>query len=709
MDEPPFLAAGASQPDADDSFASLDDTLLHDTPEAHVDTEPPDGPMRYGRESMYVELVQEMICVVLEHESHLFSERERDCLSQTFLLPYDARYLLVRLVQRKRDWHRIDRLAYDNDVRDLHAACTHLCRPFAAPGNDDELYRFAMMDAEMQGGLEARLALLTLDELKSLARRLGVPRHTTREALTAALLAKPKNATLLGLADAGRRELRVDFQATHRRLEEELERAMAGCIKLVPDVCALIDRVALVYYRGRPALGSLLTSGVLSRTRKCHFPSYRTRRTPDLFASRDALLQYEYALQLEETMDTQIEALGTPGAASDGVVVLDEAWPLWKAGLADLRKTFPHDIDQSTYVRMRFHPGWVLTRVLYKGCECLARLGQRERERSILRALISQRFFRRGRRGQWHDRLALLCAKADGRGAHEAKQDALACCVAALADPDTHLVYVFGLQRRIERLEGQLKIPRAERRTFVHNQLRQAKEVRITGVRLPPTTSTHGRSVWRSARNEPCTVEALCLEAYARRHFRGFHCEGNVVLFLFTLLMWDVLFMDVDGAFETAYQREPLDLPTDVFAVARHDAIAARLAVIEATGGLDLLRAADARERPLKTYAVACRWDDYSQSDLEEICECIGGHALALLCRLLCEEWAMRTSGFPDLCLWRYEDRAICFAEVKSPNDRLSEKQKVWIDVLLRAGIAVELALVDDEENPHSPPKRRRS
>lgn len=108
------------------------------------------------------------------------------------------------------------------------------------------------------------------------------------------------------------------------------------------------------------------------------------------------------------------------------------------------------------------------------------------------------------------------------------------------------------------------------------------------------------------------------------------------------------------------------------------------------------MREADERERPLKTYAVGCRWDDYTSADLLEITEvslalplssssrvadcaddsqCLGGRALAVICQMFVEEY--QTAGKPDLCLWRTRDKTVKFAEVKGPGDRLSDKQKV--------------------------------
>lgn len=36
---------------------------------------------------------------------------------------------------------------------------------------------------------------------------------------------------------------------------------------------------------------------------------------------------------------------------------------------------------------------------------------------------------------------------------------------------------------------------------------------------------------------------------------------------IFTLIMWDILFLPIDGVFETQYQRAPLDLGEDSFSI----------------------------------------------------------------------------------------------------------------------------------------------
>lgn len=78
-------------------------------------------------------------------------------------------------------------------------------------------------------------------------------------------------------------------------------------------------------------------------------------------------------------------------------------------------------------------------------------------EKQIIRRILKQRVFRRGKRGAWYERLALVlmkypsaeerdpnlserkkCKLADAR-----YQEALAVCLKGLSDPDTHLSMCF--------------------------------------------------------------------------------------------------------------------------------------------------------------------------------------------------------------------------------------------------------------------------
>mmetsp|Transcript_40728 Transcript_40728/g.105712 ORF Transcript_40728/g.105712 Transcript_40728/m.105712 type:complete len:80 (-) Transcript_40728:121-360(-) len=78
-----------------------------------------------------------------------------------------------------------------------------------------------------------------------------------------------------------------------------------------------------------------------------------------------------------------------------------------------------------------------------------------------------------------------------------------------------------------------------------------------------------------------------------------------------------------------------------------------------------------------------------------------------MIFRRFAESWSGSHSGLPDLLIWRcgctYKGprSQLCTAgaragmiEVKSENDKLSEKQRIWNDVLRRANLFIEVAKV---------------
>ena len=102
----------------------------------------------------------------------------------------------------------------------------------------------------------------------------------------------------------------------------------------------------------------------------------------------------------------------------------------------------------------------------------------------------------------------------------------------------------------------------------------------------------------------------------------------------------------------------------------------------------------------LKTCIVGLDWT-YALEDLLEIARAFPSAALSAAMKVMAQEYGQRGGGVPDLFLWRPSDSDetkdsteggdVMFVEVKSENDRLSDTQRMWIDVLSSAGVKVEL------------------
>lgn len=64
----------------------------------------------------------------------------------------------------------------------------------------------------------------------------------------------------------------------------------------------------------------------------------------------------------------------------------------------------------------------------------------------------------------------------------------------------------------------------------------------------------------------------------------------------------------------------------------------------------------------------------------------------------------------PLFCsLWNPSTSTCKFSEVKGPGDKLSETQKVWIDVLLGAGVEVEVCKVMTSEDKDDLDRKERA
>ncbi|KAF9129516.1 hypothetical protein BGW39_004075 [Mortierella sp. 14UC] len=108
---------------------------------------------------------------------------------------------------------------------------------------------------------------------------------------------------------------------------------------------------------------------------------------------------------------------------------------------------------------------------------------------------------------------------------------------------------------------------------------------------------------------------------------------------------------------------------------------------------LDLIQTHDDLYRDKKVFCVGVNWT-FTKEELLEVAECIGGNALAEICKILAQEYNKRCSGMPDLCCWNYDKKMVKFVEVKGPGDRLSSKQQVWIDLLTSLHVDIELCIV---------------
>ncbi|KAJ5709575.1 hypothetical protein N7493_009866, partial [Penicillium malachiteum] len=671
-----------------------------------------DGVWKRGKSSIYVDAFNLALETVLEEESHLFSAAEMEVFTQWKELSYESQYLYVRLFLRKTSaWHRVNRLGYYSDISDLCVVAVDLQRDRTLPKVEDEnveasdlrdSFRFADGTQEMKT-LEEVSSLLLLDELKTFAKEVKAQGKNKKELLAALC---ETSQTQSGLEFEKNTETKSPQNRDGHILQKILDYT-GDCIRLSPGPRTLFERVHLVFYRSTEWTEKSLTTIILAKISRRNFPEYIVCRSNAIFPSRTALLEFESAIRTQFEIDSILEFNGPPSTESLQTIIdlANKFHPRWQELVKQeqQKEDSVYESGEGAYLR-RFSPAWVYTRIIHKSLQPLGRFKEHKREHEIITELLAQRLFHAARRGAWYQRKALLeehymWALTSYEGRNEDKQRkfwkrvALRTCEEGLEDPLCHLIYHYDLQKRITKLEKALKVVKREQHDFGHVMLSKPVERTIEGIRIDrdEPVKKGKATIWIDEREGgECRVESMCLSWYRDHGWKGYHSEGGIVRTLFGYLFYDILFTYVPNVFQTPFQTCPLDLHTDVFYPSRASEINHRLVEITNGDAERIIREIHTREAAAQPCAIGIDWS-FELDDLIEIAQYFRGEALATICKVMAQEYQQRGGGIPDLFLWNPETRTVMFAEVKSENDRLSDTQRLWIHILLGAGVQVEL------------------
>ncbi|KAL2444548.1 hypothetical protein ABEF95_017042 [Exophiala dermatitidis] len=520
-----------------------------------------------GRSSIYVDAFNLALDTVLEEERHLFSQAELE-LFEIWMkeLSYEAQYLYVRLFLRKTSkWFRVRDLQYYGDVADMEGAVRELqlerslsttttttstattattvddaaevgvvavypgdLEPPEELGCLGDRFAFAECSSEHITTLDEASSLLLLDELKSLAKevKVGVTGKTKRELLHNFRRTSGKQTGLGFLRRTETEESNAsdDVRSIHNDPEDDCSGTSTPtinnrdghftkkildrtglCIRLSLAPLKLFERVHLVFYRSTEWTEKSLTTLILAKISRRHFPEYLVSRSSTIFESRALLLEFEASLRTQFRVDNILEFNGTPrhAALQEVKQIFEAVYPRWKALLGEEQRKEDRGVYQSgegAYLR-RFNPGWVYTRIVHKALHVLGRFKEHGREHQLLCELLEQRLFHASKRGAWYQRKALLeehymyesdLTPQEGSGKSgmvEAKKKhwkriALRTCEQGLQDKECHVIYHYDLQKRIKKLEKQLHLPKREQHDFGHVRLKKAVERDVVGIKI---------------------------------------------------------------------------------------------------------------------------------------------------------------------------------------------------------------------------------
>jgi len=366
----------------------------------------------------------------------------------------------------------------------------------------------------------------------------------------------------------------------------------------------------------------------------------------------------------------------------------------------------------------RFTSTYVLTRCLSSIIyTALFRLKRYSDAISLLKSLLDQRTYQSTKRGYWYDELARL---TENHLSPKGKEEAMLICKQGLSDTMVVSHRRSSLYKRLASISkslGRHPIQLKDRPSISSSKY---PSLFLYGKQVMNQATSSHVLFYSHHQKEGQEMPLVRVEKYVLEHFemegwKGYHAENSIITTLFGLLFWDILFdSSVPGAFAHSFQTAPLDLYTEFFFESRRDAILTRLDDIKNGKAGDLINQVCKNERERQTLCIGVNWR-FSTTDVIEITECIGPVALSRICELFSRQYWSHRGGVPDLCLWNACKKRFRLVEVKSENDRLSEKQVCWLQFLASVDVDIQVVHVrnvvsknNDQKSKTNFGKRRR-
>ncbi|XP_026168249.1 fanconi-associated nuclease 1 [Mastacembelus armatus] len=633
----------------------------------------------------YLRNFRTVLQAVLDNEDDraLFNQDDMSLIHAFEKLSVMGQKLYVRLFQRKLKWLQVNKLDYEEICSDLGPVAQELVQSgFLQTENDLEDLREA-------------LDLLPAPELKALAKSFHLGNSgTQKQQLADGLLRLSRQKSLFSLTPA---------QNKIRDVILKRAKQLAGfCVRLCRGPRAIFSRILLLFSltdtmdEEEMAAGgqSQLYTILLVNSGRLAFPDYTVQRTVKVFQDREELIRYEASMRTLQEIISSMQA----GHWEEALQLYSAAKSVWQ----EMRQNHDFSQQEALPVFLRsFTTGWGYTRILSRGVEILQRLRHYEEAVEELRSLLLQTVYCPDSRGRWWDRLALNLHQ------HLKKPEQAICAIRdGLSDSLVRTGHKLALHQRAVRMKesASFKKYRLQLKDLPTIHIQDVKHVTIRG-QLFPHEGGMGKSVFLLPANGEgeertviCSVEELSLAHYRQQGFdQGIHGEGSTFSTLFGLLLWDIIFMEgVSDVFRTPYQTCPLDLYTDGFYENRKEAIDSRVQLLSEVS-VETLNSMleDVWTSQEGKVCSLVNWERFSSlQQAQSLVSCLGGAFLGGVIARMSKDYRHCRGGLPDLVVWNSSNNTYKLVEVKGPNDRLSQKQQIWLDELQKLGADVEVCHV---------------
>ncbi|CAI5449171.1 unnamed protein product [Caenorhabditis angaria] len=299
-------------------------------------------------------------------------------------------------------------------------------------------------------------------------------------------------------------------------------------------------------------------------------------------------------------------------------------------------------------------------------------------------------------RGIWWDRLLL------NLDSHlKEKSECLKYIKLAMKDSSILEKELLLIQDRAIKIDKEKEI---ELRIILDEPVKKCIKNRVLGKDLGD--GRVNRFVIRNDENDEveCSVEEVARKYYLENEgfTNGVHDEGAIWHTIFGILFYDIIF-DVEEFSDTwisECQDSPIDLPNTLYSrrKTQFDSRFEWLNQAEDQEIENLIR--NVWKNNCQITNRECNWSLFESPDIIiDFWSCLPRDGIYQIFKRLAENYRNCRSGFPDLTMWNISEKRVTVVEVKGPGDKLSTKQRLWLDCFQKFGIRAEVCHVAAEND----------
>ncbi|XP_065059702.1 fanconi-associated nuclease 1-like [Rhopilema esculentum] len=618
----------------------------------------------------------------------LFSCEDTELIKKFKSTSQLAQQLYVRLFLRKHGWFKTDKIKYPKIGEDLKPMITEL------------INTGFLDDKSTLEDLNEILNIMSAPEVRSLAQLYHLLKDRNGKKLST------KEEMIIVILNHGNNQRSVKsffVKSSHTvntmkaGMIKKSKSLLGDCVKISEKPRELFSRCFSLFtymnfylYEDGNTKSNLIYRILQIKKGELIFPSYKITKSATVFKSRDDVINYNEATQTQEEFYLAMEDKD-----------FDKALILYQKARKEVDNIFLklqstdglkiRSTELPVHLR-KFSPEWIYFRICCKSVEALEKKGCYEEAVNLARLILLQSKYCLRSRGALWERLVI-----DTERYLKDPSQALEYIKTAIEDPWVRTGVRLSLFQKAKRICMALKNKHLKARIseFEAEQLDNVNELTISAPVFLDTSSSN-RTIFlmeggdKTGRQEYSAVEEYTLSYFKEQGYpEGVHGEGAPYTFIFTLLFWEIIFMDFEDVFHGPFQGCPLDFYTDNFYEARKDQIDIKLQELRNCTKEEL--AAKVEESWSKhegQVCVASNWSLFnSLQQVQGLVSCLSGQIVAGICEIFCKDYRNRCSGMPDLLVWNPETLKCKAVEVKGPGDRLSNKQIIWLNVLTSLGM----------------------